>query len=132
MDRFLARLDAEGLTDRAVVVLMSDHGLPPLDPFAPPMVLEGIEVNSARPRVPLMIHAPGLAPAVTTADYQHRDFRALLPAVLRGDGQTVAAWRAPGRVDGEKLFSFEDAWYVRGEDGRWHPRAPVHGPSPKP
>jgi membrane-anchored protein YejM (alkaline phosphatase superfamily) len=126
--RFLARLDAEGLTDRSIIVLTADHGLPSLEPFAARTVVDGVEINSARPRVPLMIRAPGLTPAVTAADYQHRDFRTLLLALLRGDHGMVAAWSPPGRVAGKKFFCSEDTkgvWYVRDGDARWLVRRPA-------
>jgi hypothetical protein len=118
LGRFLDRLDAEGLADGAVIVVTSDHGLPPFEAFAAPRVVDGIEVNSSRPRVVLMLKAPGLAPGATAAPYQHLDFRRLLSAAIHGDGASLPE----GTSARERRFCDDGRWHVRGEDGRWVPR----------
>ena len=125
--RFLARLDAEGLTDRSVIALTSDHGIWPFAAFAPPRFVGEFEINSSRPRVALMLHAPGLAPGLTAADYQHVDFRRLLLALLRGNGAPLVERPAHGRVPGEKLFCSHGVWYVRRDGARWAPRGGAGG-----
>jgi hypothetical protein len=123
LGRFLARLDAQGLTDESVIALTSDHGLAPFETFAAPRFAAGIEINSSRPRVVLMLHAPGLAPTTTAGHYQHVDFRRLLSETIRGDRASLAGASAVG----ERLFCSHGRWYVRRDDGTWRPRGDDRG-----
>ncbi|MEX1193466.1 MAG: sulfatase-like hydrolase/transferase [Dehalococcoidia bacterium] len=72
--RFVERLRSEGLYEDAIIVLTADHGLRRADTE----VTEAIEITDETAHVPLLIKAPGLAPAVSDVDYQHMDYGATL------------------------------------------------------
>ena len=84
LGEFIATLKVQGLYEDAVIVLTADHGLRRV-----PSPAEAIPVDQEVARVPLLIRAPGLAPAVSGVDYQHMDFGATLADVL--DEQADAA-----------------------------------------
>ena len=119
LGRFLDRLDAEGLTQDAIVVVTADHGFHSLHPRGGPEWIDGFEVSAARPRVPLIIHAPGLAPGVTADDYQHVDFKRLVLGLIDGTGLPEPI--APPR---EKIFCDDATWFVRDAGRRWRPHPP--------
>jgi sulfatase-like protein len=121
--RFLDRLEAEGLADDAVVIVTSDHGFHSLRSFAAPELIDGFEVNAARPRAPMIVRAPGLAPGPTADDYQHVDFRGLVLRLIGGGDPSPR--RAETRP---KLFCDDDIWYVR-DGGTWRPQL---GPDGRP
>jgi hypothetical protein len=79
--RFIDRLKNEGLYDRSVIVITSDHGLRcfwgELEPPGYPAVLGGFT-----PRIPLLIHGPSVKPGRYDVDYQHIDFAPTLLNVL--------------------------------------------------
>lgn len=122
LGRFIAKLEAAGLYEKSIIVVTSDHGFTSFRDFAPPEVVDGIEINNARPRVPLIVHAPQLRPGVSTTDYQHVDFKGTVLALLgmNGDPGTPSAFAPhPARP---KVFCDGGVWYVRGPDGSWVPR----------
>ena len=124
LGRFLDRLDAEGLTGDAIVVVTSDHGFLSLHPPAAPQLIGGFDVGAPRARVPLIIRASGVAPGVVADNYQHVDFRRLLLGLI--DGAGVPAPIGPER---EKVFCDTDVWYVRDADRTWRPQL---GPDRRP
>jgi arylsulfatase A-like enzyme len=84
-DRFLgeliAKLESEGLYDRATIVLTADHGARPVFPLNG----EQIEVTSLSTGVPMFIRTPGVTPAKTDVEYQHIDFGPTLYELLGRD-----------------------------------------------
>ena len=73
---FVSKLKREGIYDQSVIVLTGDHGPRTFIPSPGRPPAEFI------PRVPLVIHAPGLSSQVSNVDYQHTDFGATLTDIL--------------------------------------------------
>ncbi len=115
LGRFLDRLQAEGLADEAIVIVTSDHGFQSLHPFAEPERIGGFEVTAARPRVTLILRAPGISPGVVAAGYQHVEFKRLVLGLIDGNG-------APANLLGDKVFCDNAIWHVRDAAGRWRPQ----------
>lgn len=68
----LQKLKQEGLYDRSILVVTSDHGARVWDDLYHHLDLIA--------HVPLIIHAPGIAPSISDRDYQHMD---LTPTLLQ-------------------------------------------------
>ncbi len=77
LGRVIARLKTEGLYDRSILVVTSDHGIRTWgsrEPEGYPRMLSNLT-----PRVPLLIRAPSIVPKVSQVEYQHID---LAPTIL--------------------------------------------------
>lgn len=114
LGRFLDRLEAERLADEAIVIVISDHGFYSLHPFAAPELVDGFETSATRPRVPLIVRGPGIAPAVVRDGYQHVDFKRLVLDVIDGADRPATAVTAR-----PKVFCDSTVWRVRDASGRW-------------
>jgi arylsulfatase A-like enzyme len=121
LGRFLDRLQAEGLVEDAIVIVTSDHGFHSLHPFGRPELIDGFEASAARPRVPLIVRAPGVRPGVVADDYQHFDFKRLVLGLIDGAGVPPAA------VARQKRFCDNATWYIRDAGGRWTPQVGADG-----
>lgn len=122
LGRFIAKLEAAGLYEKSIIVVTSDHGFTSFRDFAPPEVVDGIEINNARPRVPLIVHAPQLRPGVSTTDYQHVDFKGTVLALLGMNGDPGASSAFAPHPARPKVFCDGGVWYMRGADGSWAPK----------
>lgn len=127
LGRFIAKLEAAGLYEKSVIVITSDHGFWSFRDFAPPEVVDGIEINSARPRVPLIIHAPQLRPGVSTTDYQHVDFKGTVLTLLGMNADSGAPSVFASHADRRKVFCDGLTWYARAADETWAPQRDEDG-----
>ena len=114
---FVSRLKREGIYDESVIVITSDHGprtfLP--SPERPPA--------DFIPRVPLVIHAPGLSSQVSNVDYQHTDFGATLTDILGlpppNGAEGVSAF-SEERLQRDKVVHVNNLTFVYNEEeGSW-------------
>lgn len=122
---FLRRLKERGLYEDAVLLIISDHGLRSVGALEP----EGFPAvrGDLGPRVPLLIHAPGVKPGVRDVDYQHIDFVPTLLDVLNlpydasaFQGRSAVREGLPPR---EKSFTDKGRTYVLDpESGLWRLR----------
>ncbi len=106
LGRFISKLKSEGLYEEAVIVVTSDHGLE-TDRLVPGDYLPE-EANDLVMRIPMIIHAPGLEPEVSDAEYQHIDFKATLLDVLglpTGQGEGVSAFATEGPVRDQVVYA---------------------------
>lgn len=115
LGQFLRRLKGEGIYEQAVVVVTSDHGPRPLAQWDvnEPQALSGLV-----PRVPLLIKAPGLAPGISTVDYQHIDFKPTLLDMLGlppEEGLPGVSAFAPARPIRPKIFYWGGNKYIASE-----------------
>jgi len=91
---FLDGLDASPNRDKTVVVMTSDHGTCWTAECSGRLNVKMVDPSLVR--VPMMIRAPNLAPAIRDVDYQHLDF---LPTVL--DALGIAA---PPGIEGRSAL----------------------------
>jgi hypothetical protein len=124
LGRFLDRLEAEGLAEDAIVIVTADHGFHPLHSFGAREVIDGFEASASRPRVPLIVRAPGVAPGIVTESYQHLDFKRLVLGLI--DGTAAPEKTLTSRP---KVFCDDAIWHVRDADGQWRPQV---GPDGRP
>lgn len=87
--RVLDTLDAEGLGDDTVVVFTSDHGDMMGDHG---LMTKGSYFYDACTRVPMIVRAPGVAPAVETSPAQLHDIAATCLSVAGEDDQSIRKW----------------------------------------
>lgn len=81
LGQFVARLKASGMYERSTIAITGDHG-----PRAPTKLADGTELKgiaALTPRVPLILHAPGLTAGRTSMEYQHIDFTPTILDLLR-------------------------------------------------
>jgi hypothetical protein len=81
LGQFVSRLKAAGLYERSTIAITGDHG-----PRTPTKLADGTELKgiaAMTPRVPLILHAPGLTPGRTDIDYQHIDFTPTILDLLK-------------------------------------------------
>jgi arylsulfatase A-like enzyme len=138
--RFVQRLRDEGLYERSTILLTGDHGIRrQVVNKSDEIGDEGIPVDDDVTRVPFLVKAPGIAPAVLDVDYQHADFEATLRDVLGvspipTDGVSAFETDRPAR---QRLFYVDQDndryWkYVRSEStGEWDLVDYVIGPLPE-
>lgn len=109
---FVARLKAAGMYERSTIAITGDHG-----PRVPTKLADGTELKAIAaltPRVPLILHAPGLPPGRTDVDYQHIDFTPTMldllkiPSTQSFDGRSALR---PGPVRA-KLFHWAEYVYT--------------------
>ena len=97
---FISQLKRQGLYERSIIVVTSDHGIcwtndcPGRESFK---AIRRIELSLAR--IPMMIRAPGLTPRVDDGDYQHIDFAPTLLHALGID------YRPDFPIDGRSALS---------------------------
>ena len=118
--RFVDKLKAEDMYDSAIITVISDHGNRQLGLLRSNFPED---ISNLITRVPLMIHGPGIAPQVSSVDYQHIDFVPTLLDILdmsiAKDLPGVSAF-APERPDRDKVFYRSEAAYVYDTStGRW-------------
>lgn len=106
LGRFVRTLKREGLYDRAVVIVTSDHGIRTFGELEPPGYPK--QLGHWTPRIPLFVKAPGVKPGRYEVDYQHIDLVATLLEVLgcpgrAGDTEGVSAFD-PVRPRREKVI----------------------------
>ena len=115
LGRFLDKLEDEGLFDESVVIVTSDHG---------PRIVTPTETEvpaATTPRVPLIIHAPGVDQhgAMLDVEYQHIDFGPTLadvlglPAPTLSDGVSAFSEERPDR---DKTFAIRSIKFVYNEE----------------
>jgi len=118
---WLDRIRKSGVYDTATLVITSDHGLRTRGAFEPETYPSS--QSDFAPRIPLIIHSPGLAKGVNGIAYQHID---LCPTILdllkvqykaeSFDGESILRPMA-GKV---RKFFAEDKEYVKdGPDKTW-------------
>jgi sulfatase-like protein len=78
LGQLIAKLEAEGLWDDAVLIVTADHGARREFPTAD----DSIDLETMTPRIPLFIKAPGIGPSTPHLDYQHVDFGPTLYDIL--------------------------------------------------
>jgi hypothetical protein len=76
LGRIMDALRADGQYANATLLVTADHGLREDLPSSPEP-----DVDELMTRIPLFIHAPGIAPGQTAVDYQHIDFPGTLAQV---------------------------------------------------
>ena len=120
LGRFLDRLDREGLTDKAVVLVTTDHGLRTwaerrLQPEGYPRVM-----NDLTPAIPFFILGPGIEPGVSDEDVQTIDVTPTLLDLMgvpydpaEFDGRSVFSRERPAR---RRIFHFRDKTYFPDPD----------------
>ena len=118
--RFVDKLKAENMYDSAIIAMTSDHGNRQLGQLRSNLPEE---LNDLIPRVPFIIHGPGIAPQVSSVDYQHIDFVPTLLDILdipiAKELPGVSAF-APERSARDKVFYRPGATYVYDTfTGRW-------------
>lgn len=140
LGRFVERLKDEGLYDQSTIVITGDHGIrrhPVNDNDA--VSEAGVPIDDDTTRVPFLVKAPGIAPAVLDVDYQHVDFEATLRDVLGApeintDGVSAFDATRPHR---QRVFYVDQKndryWkYVRDDaSGEWNLDAYVVGQMPE-
>jgi hypothetical protein len=116
--QFIDKLKEQGIYDRSVIILTSDHGPRPFRP-----TLEKPPFRET-PRIPLVIHAPGLGSGISDVDYQHIDFGSTLADLLGmpppAETKGVSAF-SPERPERDKVFHANPWTFAFSpEDGIWH------------
>ena len=110
--RLVDKLKSEGIYDRSIIIVTADHGPRPSERNPRPP-------HNETPRVPLVIHAPGLKSRVSDVDYQHIDFGPTLMDILGmplpSDGEGVSAF-SEERPRREKVFHWGDVTFVYNPD----------------
>ena len=107
--RFLAALDAAGLADKTVVVILSDHG----EEFADHgRMVHAQALYEESVRIPLLIRAPTLPRGVRIVE--RVSLLDLMPTLLH-----LAGLDAPAGIDGRSL---ETTWDTQGRDSPPAPR----------
>ncbi|MBI3934094.1 MAG: sulfatase-like hydrolase/transferase, partial [Acidobacteria bacterium] len=113
----LSKLKREGIYGKSVIVLTSDHGPRPFTPTAERLP------HHDTPRVPLVIHAPGLNSHLSDVDYQHIDFGPTLTDILglppldNTEGVSAFSEERPQR---DKVFHVDQWTFVYSqEDDSW-------------
>ena len=113
----VSKLREQDIYDQSVIIITGDHGPRFFTPSAesPP--------DNSIPRVPLVIHAPGLNSYVSDVDYQHMDFGPTLMDILGlpppsdADGVSAFTNERPLR---EKVFHVKELTFVYDEeDNSW-------------
>lgn len=118
LGQFVARLKAAGMYERSTIAVTGDHG-----PRAPTKLADGTELRgiaALTPRVPLILHAPGLTPGRGDLEYQHIDFTPTILELLDIPSSTVYDGRSalqagPARP---KVFHWADYVYEF-KYGKW-------------
>ncbi len=116
--QFVSKLKREGIYDESVIVITGDHGPRTFIPKP------GKTPSKFIPRVPLVMHAPGLSSQVSNVDYQHMDFGPTLTDILGlpppNDTEGVSAF-SKERPQRDKAFSVNNLTFVYSqEDDSWH------------
>jgi len=140
LGRFIQRLKDEGLYEKATIVITGDHGVREHavndnEDLGP----EGVPVDDDVTHVPFLMKAPGLAPAVSDADYQHVDFESTLRDLLKlpDNGSTGISAFATDRPERQRVFYIDQDngryWkYIRDEtDGSWSLDEYIEGRMPE-
>jgi sulfatase-like protein len=81
LGELLDHLEGQGLFDTMTLIVTADHGLRSAYPYD----AATIPVDSKLTRIPMFIHAPGIATARSEIDYQHVDFGPTLYDLLGYD-----------------------------------------------
>jgi hypothetical protein len=115
---FVSKLKREGIYDESVIAITGDHG--PRSYSA----TTGRPPADFMPRVPLVIHAPGLSSQVSNVDYQHTDFGATLTDILGlpplngAEGVSAFSEERPQR---DKVVRVNNLTFIYNqEDDSWH------------
>lgn len=118
LGKFLDRLKKEGLYDKAIVVVCADHGLRTWGDFYPHVDLTA--------RIPVILHGPGILPAVSNLDVQLIDLAPTLLGLLGvpykpSDFEGVSIL-APSRPERQKvLHSFPEDVVYDAKTDTWDP-----------
>jgi hypothetical protein len=106
----LTRLESEGLLDESILIVTSDHGL------RQDLRSEtrDIQVDQWVTRIPLIVRAPNLAPAVRAEPVQFRDIAAtifrLLDLDLEAAPDTRSAFEASAGIDRQRWMLVSGRW----------------------
>ena len=105
--RLIDRLEAEGLYDRALVIVTSDHGVS----FRPGLPFKGLNGQTIgdTTAVPLFIKAPGQRQgAIDDTNMQSMDIMPTISRMLRAP----LTWRADGRPAGDERPATKTIYYT--------------------
>ena len=113
----VSKLKREGIYDESVIVISGDHGPRTFIPTP------GRAPTEFMPRVPLVIHAPGLRRQVSSVDYQHTDFGATLTDILGlptpEDAEGVSAF-SEERPQRDKVLRVNNSTFIYDREvGSW-------------
>ena len=112
LGEFLERLEEEGLSEDAVVIVTGDHGLRRIDTA----ITDVIDVDPESVYIPLLIKAPGLAPSILDVDYQHIDFG---PTLMDALGLPVEGWSPGVSALAEERPNRDKVFYTSDHDQRY-------------
>jgi len=118
LGQFVVRLKAAGMYERSTIAVTGDHG-----PRVPTKLADGTELKgiaALTPRVPVILHAPGLAPGRMGVDYQHIDFTPTILDLLKIPSATSYDGRSALRPGPARAKLFHWGGYVYElKEGSW-------------